>query len=74
MPLPEDQDKTFVFELMSVNHIIVCERSTDQLVLHGARNINTLEEHDHQIYEKNYGWTVSKPLKLELKDPLNPVP
>ncbi len=43
MPLPEDQKKTFVFELMSVDHIIVCERKTDELVLHGARDIDTLE-------------------------------
>ncbi len=54
--LPEATDCCFMFELMTKYNRVVVVQPTNQLVLHGVRNIQTLAELDPQPWSDKYGW------------------
>lgn len=54
--LPDDEDMCYVFELMSPYNRIIVEHKTSNIVLHGARNIHTLQEYDPMWIADIYNW------------------
>lgn len=62
--LPQDIGQCFMFELMTPYNRIVVPQKDKNLVLHGARNINTLQEIDPHIFSNKYGWNIVKSYPL----------
>ncbi len=54
--LPEDTKCCFMFELMTKYNRVVVLQPTNQLVLHGVRNIQTMAELEPQLWSDKYGW------------------
>jgi RNA ligase len=54
--LPEDPNCCFMFELTTKYNRVVVVQPTNQLILHGVRNIQTLLELDPQPWSDKYGW------------------
>jgi hypothetical protein len=55
-PKNEDQDKTFVFEFMSIHNQVVVKYPKADIQLTGVRNINTYQEYDPSIFAAKYNW------------------
>lgn len=66
MPGLECENKTFVFELLSKDHIIVVRRNDSELRLHGVIDRLTGEEEDHTKYALNFGWRAAEPIKTKI--------
>ncbi len=62
--LPEEKDYCFVFELMTPYNRIVVQQLTNNLVLHGVRNISTLQEEKPQSWAEKYGFNLVKTFSL----------
>jgi hypothetical protein len=60
LPDVEDRDKCFMFELLSDEQIIVVRPEEEALILHGCRNVLTLNEIQPQIMADKYGWPIVK--------------
>lgn len=56
--LPEETNYTFIFELMTPYNKVVVPMFKNQILMHGVRNIDTLQEFDHEPFAKKYGWQV----------------
>lgn len=56
--LPEETNHTFIFELMTPYNKVVVPMYKNQILMHGVRNIDTLQEFDHEPFAKKYGWEV----------------
>jgi hypothetical protein len=56
--LPEETNHTFIFELMTPYNKVVVPMYKNQILMHGVRNIDTLQEFDHEPFAKKYGWQV----------------
>lgn len=54
--LPEDTEYCFMFELMTPYNKIVVRQLENKLVLHGVRNINTLQEDNLFVWGNKYNW------------------
>jgi RNA ligase len=54
--LPENTDCCFMFELTTKYNRVVVVQPTNQLILHGVRNVQTLTELDPQPWSAKYGW------------------
>lgn len=54
--LPKDTHKCYAFELMTPYNIIVVRHNNSSIVLHGSRDLNTLEELDPVVEAKNNNW------------------
>ncbi len=63
--LPTETNYCFMFELMTPYNRIVVRHDRNKLVLHGVRNILTLEEADPQTWADKYNWQLVQryPLK-----------
>lgn len=59
-PDPEDQDKTFMFELCSLKNKIVVSYEVERMVLHGVRSIVTFQEEMPDAYAIKYGYELIK--------------
>jgi RNA ligase len=62
--LPTEIDQCFMFELMTPYNRIVVPQKEKNLVLHGARNIKTLQESEPNIWANKYGWKLVKSYSL----------
>lgn len=58
----------FMFELMTPHNRIVCRHSSPRIVLHGARGLDTLAEHDPEDFAVRYGWELAKSFPLATID------
>jgi hypothetical protein len=58
--LPEDLENCYIFEMMTSHNQNIVHQDENKIVLHGVRNIHTLEEKDPKIYSKKYGWELVK--------------
>ena len=54
--LPEETEYCFMFELMSPYNRIVVRQNSNNLVLHGVRNLKTLKEENSQVWGDKYNW------------------
>jgi len=73
-PYPEDQNKTFMFELQTALNQVVVTHAVSKMDLIGVRNNETLEEEDPEIYSKKYNWNAVKTFPLKnLEDVLKTV-
>lgn len=68
LPDVEDQNKTFMFELMTPYNRIVVPHKTNKLVLHGVRNIETGEEYYPESYCSKYNWECVKSFPITTKE------
>jgi hypothetical protein len=59
-PDDSDKDKTFMFELCSLQNKIVVSYEMERLVLHGVRSINTFQEFLPDSYAQKYGYELIK--------------
>ena len=59
-PNEEDKDKTFMFELCTLNNKIVVPYETERMVLHGVRSIITFKEELPDAYATKYGYELIK--------------
>lgn len=64
LPNPEDNNKTFMFELTSQYNQIVVQHKQEDLHLIGVRNIDDLQELEPEIYGKKYGYKTVKNYNL----------
>ena len=53
-------DYCFIFELMTPYNRVVVQHKSNRLVLHGVRNVETLEESAPAFWAKKYGWECVK--------------
>eukprot|EP01125_Pyxidicula_operculata_P017881 TRINITY_DN6311_c0_g1_i2.p1 TRINITY_DN6311_c0_g1~~TRINITY_DN6311_c0_g1_i2.p1 ORF type:complete len:1020 (-),score=210.07 TRINITY_DN6311_c0_g1_i2:2264-5302(-) len=56
LPEEKDRDKCFMFELITPQNVIIVQHSQQDIVLHGCRNLNTLQEEDPAPLAKKYSW------------------
>jgi hypothetical protein len=54
--LPNEENKTFIFELMTPMNQLIVDHSKDKIVLHGVRDVNTFLEESPEFYAAKYGW------------------
>jgi hypothetical protein len=61
--LPDDTNYCYSFEMMSPFNRVIVEQNRNRLVLHGVRNIKSLEEeHSHtSLAARNYNWEIVSP-------------
>ena len=55
LPSTEDQNKCFMFELLTPHNQVIVPQSSNRLVFHGVRNLDTLQEEKPEQYSK-YNW------------------
>ena len=60
IPKEEDQHFVFIFELFSNQNRIIVQGETDDLLLHGVRDMKTLKEVDPLIFCEKYGFIPPK--------------
>ncbi|NEO15292.1 MULTISPECIES: RNA ligase [unclassified Moorena] len=77
---PQKTAYCFMFELMTPYNRIVVRHNREQLILHGARNIQTLQEELPSKWEGKYGWKIVKtyplttlPLIIKATEALDPM-
>jgi len=58
--LPAETHMCFMFELCTQDNRIVVEHAQPRLVLHGCRDMTTLEEHEPETYAARYGWELCR--------------
>ena len=63
--LPQEIEHCFMFELMTPYNRIVVRQEHYKLVLHGVRNIKTLQEQNPLNWAEKTGWEVVKTYPLE---------
>ncbi len=63
-PLPEEIEQCFMFELTTPYNRVLVRQNENNLILHGARNINSLLESDPSIWSNKYGWNLVKSYSL----------
>lgn len=54
--LPQETNYCFMFELLTAYNRIVVKPKKNQIILHGVRNVQTLEESDPSHWTSKYGW------------------
>lgn len=57
---PQETKYCFMFELMTPYNRIVVRQQSNQLTLHGVRNVNTLKEENPLIWSNKYSWQIAK--------------
>ena len=62
---PQEIEYCFMFELMTPYNRIVVRQESYKLVLHGVRNLQTLQEDNPLIWAKKTGWEVVKTYPLK---------
>ncbi|MEA5472239.1 RNA ligase [Spirulina sp. 06S082] len=62
--LPKETEYCFSFELMTPYNRIVVKQESNQLTLHGVRNVKTLGEEEPKIWTDRYGWELVKTYPL----------
>eukprot|EP01130_Rhizamoeba_saxonica_P015273 TRINITY_DN6814_c0_g1_i3.p1 TRINITY_DN6814_c0_g1~~TRINITY_DN6814_c0_g1_i3.p1 ORF type:complete len:214 (-),score=45.01 TRINITY_DN6814_c0_g1_i3:12-653(-) len=55
----------FMFELVSQSNTIVVQYTEDNLLFHGCRNLDTLNEESPDFYAKKYNWNLPKYYEFE---------
>ncbi|KAG2381310.1 hypothetical protein C9374_006299 [Naegleria lovaniensis] len=55
---------SFTFELTTPKHPLVVQHETDDLVLHGVRDLQTFTELDPEPFAKEFNWKVASCVKL----------
>jgi hypothetical protein len=60
LPGPEDQNKCFIFEVVTPKHIIIVDWKEENLFLTGVRDRESLLEERPEIYGPKYDWKVVK--------------
>jgi hypothetical protein len=60
LPGPEDQNKCFIFEVVTPRHKIIVDYNEDDLFLHGVREMESLLEEQPESYGLKYNWKVVK--------------
>lgn len=63
-PLPEETNYCFSFELLTPYNRIVVQQKQNNLVLHGVRNIQTLQEEKPEILAEKYGFNLVQTFPL----------
>ena len=63
-PLPEEKEYCFIFELLTPYNRIVVKQPENNLVLHGVRNIKTLQEEKPQFWAEKYDFNLVKTFPL----------
>jgi hypothetical protein len=61
--LPKDMGYSYSFELMTPLNRIVCVYDKPRIVLHGVRNLNTLQEQEPEAFAEKNGWECVKSFK-----------
>jgi hypothetical protein len=61
--LPQDLGYCYAFELMTPLNRIVCVYDKPRIVLHGVRNLNTIQEHEPEPFAEKNGWECVKSFK-----------
>ncbi|BAQ64276.1 phage protein [Geminocystis sp. NIES-3709] len=64
-PLPKQIDYCFSFELLTPYNRIVVQQNQNNLVLHGVRNVRTLQEENPQPWAEKYGFNLVKIFPLQ---------
>jgi hypothetical protein len=59
-PDPEDQNKSFAFEMWTMSNKIICQYDQPYLALIGVRDLDTLQELDPQPFAQKYNWYSAK--------------
>ena len=59
-----DEDYCYSFELMTLYNRVVVDHKINRLVLHGVRNIKTLEQFEPSKFSDRYGWELVKTYPL----------
>ena len=62
--LPKETDYCFSFELLSPYNRIVVKQNENNLVLHGVRNIRTLQEEKPEKWAEKYGFNLAQTFPL----------
>ncbi|MBL1210412.1 T4 RnlA family RNA ligase [Geminocystis sp. GBBB08] len=63
--LPKETDHCFVFEMLTPYNRIVVQQNKNNLVLHGVRNIKTLQEKHPQFLAEKYGFNLVRNFPLQ---------
>ena len=63
--LPSDTQHCYMFELMTPFNRIVVRQYGNDLILHGVRNLKTLEESNPHLWGDKYGWHVVETYPLQ---------
>ena len=63
--LPRDTEHCYMFELMTPFNRIVVRQYGNDLILHGVRNLKTLQESDPHLWGDKYGWHVVETYPLQ---------
>lgn len=58
MPMEQDRNMCFIFEIISPKHVIIVRYTTNDLVLHGARDLKSLREVQPEPIAQKYNWRV----------------
>jgi len=56
---------SFTFELLTPKHPLVVQHKSDQLILHGVRDLETFRELDPESFAKRFNWRVATCVKQE---------
>nr|CAG4715241.1 unnamed protein product [Naegleria fowleri] len=64
LPSEKYQGKySFTFELTTPKHLLVVQYESDDLVLHGVRDLQTFKEEDPEPFAKEFNWKVAACVK-----------
>lgn len=63
--LPQETDYCFSFELLTRYNRIVVQQNSNNLILHGVRNIKTLKEEKPKVWAKKYNYNLVKTFSFQ---------
>eukprot|EP01127_Copromyxa_protea_P024066 TRINITY_DN930_c0_g1_i4.p1 TRINITY_DN930_c0_g1~~TRINITY_DN930_c0_g1_i4.p1 ORF type:complete len:294 (+),score=44.09 TRINITY_DN930_c0_g1_i4:167-1048(+) len=65
MRLPTETHMCYMFEMLSKRNVIVVHPKKEEIVLHGVRNLETLQELDPAPISQKYAWPCAKTFDLK---------
>lgn len=78
--LPKDTSRCYAYEMMTQFNRIICVYAEPRIVLHGVRDLKTLQELEPEPVAKEHGWACVKSLRMnslddvvEMANTLNPM-
>jgi hypothetical protein len=66
--LPQETNCCFMFELMTPYNRIVVKQNCNNLILHGVRNLDSLQEIDPSLWINRYNWQIVTTHSLKTLD------
>jgi T4 RnlA family RNA ligase len=68
LPLEEDNNLTFMFELVGPYNTIVVKHKVSNIIIHGVRNRITGQEYSHLVFAQKYNWNFAKEYFFDTKE------